>query len=471
MSDIGLTGVPITRLNKVGSMGEILPGSVNDTTSSLSPFGPGNKGIPQTDVDELGNQIRNVDFSDLNTNMRNMSSRLQDFLGGFLSSFGKTADLKYPLETENPAYQARVRFTVFTFRPKDGESMKRFAKIANDNLKVPAGGTPLSEDEKSDFGSEDGAETNLAVGSRGSGQYLDNRGRNAPAAGGEANSKLLTEQIKGLGTSTSNFINKQLDKNTAIKIAGEKARLFSGGLKKVKLNEPVVDMYFPLTMQFNDNAQYDNAPLNALGAGAEGLINQGAGALESTIGAFVKGGKSIFDILRGNQDLTEAGLRVGAARLIDKVGLLNTGLANALTLQNRTIINPNMRAMFRGVGLREFTFQFKMIAKSQYENAVIRQIVKHFRKQMYPGTYDIEALGGASIGFKFPHLFQIDFRYKNAHNRNIPKIHLCYLRNVSTTINPTGGAMRRDGAPNEIDLTLSFVEHKTLDKKDIDGGY
>ena len=90
---------------------------------------------------------------------------------------------------------------------------------------------------------------------------------------------------------------------------------------------------------------------------------------------------------------------------------------------------------------------------------------------MYPGTYDIEALGGASIGFKFPHLFQIDFTYRGMRNRNIPKIHLCYLRNVSTTINPTGGAMRRDGAPNEVDLTLSFVEHKTLDKKDIDGGY
>ena len=474
MSDIGLTGVPTTRLNKVGSMGEILPGNVNDTTSSLSPFGPGNKGIPQTGVDDLGNQIRNVDFSDLNTNVRDMGSRLQDFLGGFLSSFGKTADLKYPLETENPAYQARVRFTVFTFRPKDGESMKRFAKIANDNLKVPAGGTPLSEDERAFGNAGTGNEINtdnFYGGTRPPDAIGPSRTQNAPAAGGEANSKLLSEQAKGALASAGNFISKQLDKNTAIKVAGEKARLFSGGLKKVKLNEPTVDMYFPLTMQFNDNAQYDNAPLNALGAGTEGLINQGAGALESTIGSFVKGGKSIFDVLRGNQDLTEAGLRVGAARLIDKVGVINSGIANALTLQNRTIINPNMRAMFRGVGLREFTFQFKMIAKSQYENAVIRQIVKHFRKQMYPGTYDIEALGGASIGFKFPHLFQIDFRYKNAHNRNIPKIHLCYLRNVSTTINPTGGAMRRDGAPNEIDLTLSFVEHKTLDKKDIDGGY
>ena len=230
-------------------------------------------------------------------------------------------------------------------------------------------------------------------------------------------------------------------------------------------------MYFPLTMQFNDNAQYANAALGALGAGAEGLIQQGAGALESTLGAALEGGKSVFDVIRGNQQLREAGLRVGAARLIDKVSIFNSGLANALTLQNRTIINPNIRALFRGVGLREFTFQFKMIAKSQYEARVINQIVKHFRQQLYPETYDISVLGGASIGFKFPNMFDIDFKYKGRHNRNIPKIHLCYLRNVSTSINPTGGAFRRDGQPNEVDLTLSFVEHKTLNKNDIINGY
>jgi len=466
MSDIGLTGVPTTGLNKVGGMGEV---QSSNNFPGIDAFGGAGPKIPQTSIDEVGNQIRNVDFTDLQDTMRNMGSRLQGILGEFFGA-GRGADLKYPLETENPAYQARVKFTVMTFKPKDGESMKRFEKITNDNLKNAAGGTPLSEDQRtSNLGGEE--EEGLAVGSRGSGAYLDNRGRNVPAAGGEATSKSRTEQQGESTSGTGNFKKRQSDKNTSLKAAAEQARLFSGGLKPVKVNAPVVDMYFPLTMQFNDNAQYDNAPLNALGAATEGLINAGAGALESTVGAFVQGGKSIFDVMRGNQDLTEASLRVGAARLIDKVGVLNTGIANALTLQNRTIVNPNMRAMFGGVALREFTFQFKMIPKSQYESNVIKEIVKHFRKQMYPGTYDIEALGGASIGFKFPHLFRIDFRYRNARNRNIPKIHLCYLRNVSTTINPTGGAMRRDGAPNEVDLTLSFVEHKTLDKKDIDGGY
>ena len=112
-----------------------------------------------------------------------------------------------------------------------------------------------------------------------------------------------------------------------------------------------------------------------------------------------------------------------------------------------------------------------MIAKSQAEARVIKDIVKHFRKQLYPDTYDIASLGGAAIGFKFPNMFDIEFTYRGVRNRNIPKIHLCYLRNVSTTINPTGGAFRRDGQPNEVDLTLSFVEHKTLRKNDIVQGF
>ena len=226
-----------------------------------------------------------------------------------------------------------------------------------------------------------------------------------------------------------------------------------------------------LTMQLNDNAQYDNAALGAFGAGVEGAMNQGGGALESVLGAFNQGLVSMFDAVRGNQKLSEAAFRVGLARVIDKASMINSGVANALTLQNRTIINPNIRALFRGVGLREFTFQFKMIARSQLEAEVIRQIVQHFREEMYPGTFDIDELGGADLGFKFPNVFQIQFNYKGAPNTNIPKIEFCYLRNVSTSINPTGGAFRRDGQPNEVDLTLSFVEYKTLNKKDIRNGY
>jgi hypothetical protein len=45
---------------------------------------------------------------------------------------------------------------------------------------------------------------------------------------------------------------------------------------------------------------------------------------------------------------------------------------------------------------------------------------------------------------------------------------MCYLRNISTTYNPTSASFHSDGNPTEIDLTLSFVENTTLVRQDID---
>ena len=167
-------------------------------------------------------------------------------------------------------------------------------------------------------------------------------------------------------------------------------------------------------MQFVDNAQYDgNAALGFSGAAATAAAEAGFGALGSVVESVNAQTSNIFDLFRGNNSLGEGAVRLASARLINAIGALPgaSGIKNALTLQNRVVVNPNIRALFRGVGLREFTFQFKMIARSQLEAEVIRQIVQHFREQMYPGTFDIDELGGADIGFKFPNVFKIQFNY------------------------------------------------------------
>ncbi len=461
MSDIGLTGLSTTALSRIGPNGETLAGGVNDTTSSLSPFGPGGKA-----VNETGELIKSVDALDLS----GIEDAAKDLLGGFFSR-GRKADLKYPLETEGGAYQARVQFTMFEMKlDQDGNSQKAFGKVSTDNTKGTKA-VAKSADQKGQLIVDDFGDNNpLGLVDDYGGAVATQAGKsnnNADASGAQATTSdtSLTGQIGGL----KDNITKKLDdvkKSEEVRFLGN---TLSGKLQPHKVQgAPVVDMYFPLTMQFNDNAQYDNAPLGALGRGVEAALQGGQGALEAAISEAGKSFTSIIDVATGSDKLGETAFKLGAARAIDKVSSLSSGVANALTLQNRAIINPNMRALFRGVGLREFTFQFKMIARSQRESAEVRQIVQHFREQMYPGIYEI---GTADIGFKFPNMFQIEFKYNGNNNRNIPKIHKCYLRTVSTTVNPTGGAMRRDGAPNEIDLTLSFVEHKTLNQRDVRNGY
>ena len=82
--DIAASGVPTTAPNKVGSMGEIQAGSVNDTASSLSPFGPGNN-VAQKGLDNLNNEVRNFDFSDMKSQLQNVANDAQSFLAGLFN--------------------------------------------------------------------------------------------------------------------------------------------------------------------------------------------------------------------------------------------------------------------------------------------------------------------------------------------------------------------------------------------------
>jgi hypothetical protein len=149
MSDIGLTGLSSTALSKIGPNGETIAGGVNDTTSSLSPFGPGGKA-----VNEAGEAIKSVDAPD----MSGLLNVAQDLLGGLFGR-GRKVDLKYPLETEGGAYQARVQFTMFEMKSnQDGTTQKRFNKIATDNTKGTKA-VAKSADEKGQLLVDDFRET------------------------------------------------------------------------------------------------------------------------------------------------------------------------------------------------------------------------------------------------------------------------------------------------------------------------
>ena len=440
MSDIGLTGIPTAALKRDAS-GEINP-SIVDGSQSI----------------EFGRQfVKSVTNS-------NTSQAFNDVLTASQIIRGSGEKLSYPMETGNPAYQARVSFRMFSLQPKqDGSSQKsHLSESPIDNTKKA---NPAQY-----FDDTYGAAQSVGPTTTSSG-IADNL-----FTGGLDDANVSrTQQPTTLSGKTDQLINlgkaklDEIAKMNAVKAATSS---ISGGFtfQPVK-SSPIVDMYFPLSFAYVDTAQYENASLGALGAAATGFAEAGAGVLESTLQSFKTGATSTFDAFLGNKQLSEGAARIAAARAIDVSGaIFSQGIRNALTLQNRTIINPNIRALFRGVALREFTFQFNMIAESAQEAATVQNIIKHFRSEMYPDTYNlpIGSTGtSADLGYKFPNVFQISFNYKNSQNKKLPKLQYCYLRNVSHTINPTGGTFKRDGQPNEIDLTLSFIEYKTLNKQDV----
>jgi len=131
-------------------------------------------------------------------------------------------------------------------------------------------------------------------------------------------------------------------------------------------------------------------------------------------------------------------------------------------------MNPNTRALFSKVNLRRFQFQFKFIPLTPEESRMVATIVKFFRYHAYPTEIPVDA--AIALGYEFPDLFRIKAFTKvdDRYVQNGTRIKDCYLESISTSYNPTQATFHRDGTPTEVDLSLNFIEHKTLSRKDIE---
>ena len=325
--------------------------------------------------------------------------------------------LYYPEKKDGP-YAARVKFVVHEAQPIDIDFDKILDLNIFDNIKQYASGTT---------------------------------GRARTDDGGVAGPDQARDQVRQL-----NQTNKEAD---------EAAKAIFEGVKYERdPTEDVVMMFVPLSITFNDAVQYDQgAQLGVTGAAAADALQGGAGFLGSAMAGLSEGAASIFGLASAAGE--DAG-RLAAVRAAQNP-LTPTGVKNAVSLSVQRTLNPNTRPLFRGVTPRTFTFAFKMIATSQTEAEMVEKIVKHFRKNVYPES--LPANKDISLAYKFPKVFQISFSGKDGKSLSIPNIEKCYLQNAQTVYNSTTATFHAiDGRPTEVDLTLTFVEHKTLDRSDIE---
>ena len=238
--------------------------------------------------------------------------------------------------------------------------------------------------------------------------------------------------------------------------------IFEGVKYNISETAPIVSMYFPISLTFNDGVQYENVNLGAVGATALAGLQANDTLLASAAAAIGEAFGSAFDFISGSAG--EEAARLGALRVAKLP--VGEGIRNAVSIGVQRVINPNTRALFRGVNIREFSFNFKMIATSQSEANKIQKIVKHFRTELYP---DVVNMGNIPVGYKFPNAFSIQFTHRGQ-TVKIPKIEKCFLRNVQTVYNGTSATFHDDGHPNEVDMTLNFIEMKTINKTDVRNG-
>lgn len=219
-----------------------------------------------------------------------------------------------------------------------------------------------------------------------------------------------------------------------------------------------VHTYFPIPsgLNFSDSAEFNSINLGMFG-GAFGQEIQDAVNAEGTV----------FE--RSKDIASRIGNRITSVNKEEAALIAATLLPykDQVSLQSRTIRNPNTNVTFGGHGVRGFQFKFKMIAKSKDEAKLIRKIQERFRYYTYANAFN-----GTGFLLSYPPTWLIRFYAPDKNNEfkemiHIPRIFSCYLTGVTTSINDGSVTFYNDGAPTEVDVSLEFRETRSLTRKDI----
>jgi len=362
---------------------------------------------------------------------------------------------KFPLE-QSAQYSGRIRFFVYEQRPLDLNTTwnfnswmtERYNKFQEARSKLKKGSSAEVTSKKVNvYGS--------------SNTFDDDMGHDEDLSYGGQFDTNLSDTVRS-STSTSNITanRKQIsDEAQAFQKQTEEGTVNKDFLK-FQMAKPRrwVDMYIPISLQIDDNVQYDNAQLGIMGQALLSGMAQN-GEIISAIGKSMSEGTSdVFNLFGGN--LGEEAARLAAIRVSGKLPKIQ----NAVSVSQQRAINPNVRAIFRGVNLRQFSFTFKMIPTSEREAIEISNIIRFFRIEVYPESK--VAGNHGSVMYKFPNVFDISFKYGGG-SAKIPRLNKCFLTGVQSNFNPTQASFHQDGYPSEVDLTLRFLEIRTLDKQDV----
>lgn len=273
------------------------------------------------------------------------------------------------------------------------------------------------------------------------------------------NAQFEAKPVEGGGEGGGDIKEIDGDKSTTTGLSSVDVRAISG---------EKVDLYLPITFMQNDRAEYNSSALGMAGASVNAGLSSGATLSSSVLQGVQQAGQSFAALFQAFDGQEITGL--GAARIAQAIP--TQGLRDALTLTARVIINPNVRTVFNGVAVRDFAFQFQFQPKSPEESIAVRDIIKLFRYHLYPseisGSFnDVDI----PLAFDYPHMFKIKllsgagsgepFKHVGA------PIKLSYLRSVSASYNNQSSALHEDGSPTDINLTLGFIEYKTISKDDI----
>ena len=231
--------------------------------------------------------------------------------------------------------------------------------------------------------------------------------------------------------------------------------------RKTLRSSTCINMFMPAQIQATYTANYTDTQIGAFSEQALQAFDQ----LMS--GSFDDFGVTIAN---ASEPVKETIMQM-MTTLVGTIGPLFGGIEEARQMREGNIIADKMELAFKGVPKRNFQYTFKMMPRNEAETEQVRAIVKAFKQNMLPETFNAN-----SRRLLVPNTFHIQYMYVNDINHYLHKIGECVLETMNVSYGgdryKTFTAVPGEGAPPvETTLTLNFKEFHFLTRKDIEDGY
>ena len=220
-----------------------------------------------------------------------------------------------------------------------------------------------------------------------------------------------------------------------------------------------------------NGAEWGESELNIIGLAAASLGSNFLQGINKDDPDF-KAAKTIAQRLKKNPDRTSnfgdvknsivaATLSESAVRATGQTITQDELLARA----TGKVLNPNAELLFQGPVLRDFNFDFLMIARSRQEGREIRNIIKWFKLGMAPQFNNSTFLNTPDIFTLEYKRGQGDLDQLNTVNRFSPGG--LALRTIAVDYAPNGyWSAYKDSQPVAVKMSLNFAELRPIYKSD-----
>ena len=193
----------------------------------------------------------------------------------------------------------------------------------------------------------------------------------------------------------------------------------------------------------------------------EGVDKKDLLAVEK-ITARTSAGKNLFkNFKQGGSALLNAAAAEATARVTGQ----SISQDQILARTSGRVLNPNAELLFQGPVLRDFNFDFLMIARSEQEGKEIRKIIRWFKQGMAPVFNDATFL-------QTPDIFTLEYRNGTRPGDVLKTVNRfspggLALRTIAVDYAPSGyWSAYQDSQPVAIKMSLNFAELRPIYSQD-----